>query len=44
MIKNILGIIEDASKDKGLGLEFLKHIERTSVFCYILDISQDPIQ
>lgn len=42
-VADIPGIIEDASLDKGLGLEFLRHIERTSVFCYVIDISDDPI-
>jgi GTP-binding protein len=42
-LADIPGIIEHASENKGLGLEFLRHIERTSVLCYVVDISQDPI-
>ncbi len=48
MIADIPGIISDAHKNKGLGLSFLKHIERTHLLVYVIDISaiegRDPTE
>ncbi len=38
-LADIPGIIPDAHNNKGLGLSFLKHVERTSTLVYIIDIS-----
>ncbi len=41
LIADIPGIIKNAHQNKGLGLAFLKHIERTSTLAYILDAGGD---
>lgn len=43
LVADIPGLVEGASKGKGLGDEFLRHVERTKLLIHLIDAYQDDI-
>src|SRR5438552_376258 len=43
VVADVPGLIDRAHEGRGLGLEFLRHVSRSRVIVYVVDLSGDPV-
>ncbi|KAI9216969.1 P-loop containing nucleoside triphosphate hydrolase protein [Blastocladiella britannica] len=43
LMADIPGLVKDAHRNVGLGHDFLRHVERSRVFVFVVDLSDEPV-